>query len=192
MFLVERNLCEPLLPKQLSLSSLAAKEWIGQRRETIRPWALFINTAHLRAPSSLPRLSKRVVKNIEYFHSNYFFVFLGLIAYCLKFLTPSITGLRRGTTAMEDDPRTDGKEANILTSDKIKGEGLKFLKKRKYNDFYLSLESIPIGKEEHLDGHCIIFKKILFNSSLAPAKLKQHLKTITCTIGMPLRTFDLT
>nr|CAD7449857.1 unnamed protein product [Timema bartmani] len=71
------------LPKQLSLSSLAAKEWIGQRRETIRPWALFINTAHLRAPSSLPRLSKRVVKNIEYFHSNYFFVFLGLIAYCL-------------------------------------------------------------------------------------------------------------
>nr|CAD7570474.1 unnamed protein product [Timema californicum] len=71
------------LPKQLSLSSLAAKEWIGQRRENIRPWALFINTAHLRAPSSLPRLSKRVVKNIEYFHSNYFFVFLGLIAYCL-------------------------------------------------------------------------------------------------------------
>nr|CAD7424594.1 unnamed protein product [Timema monikensis] len=71
------------LPKQLSLSSLAAKEWIGQRRENIRPWALFINTAHLRAPSSLPRLSKRVVKNIEYFNSNYFFVFLGLIAYCL-------------------------------------------------------------------------------------------------------------
>nr|CAD7200950.1 unnamed protein product [Timema douglasi] len=77
------------LPKQLSLSSLAAKEWIGQRRENIRPWALFINTAHLRAPSSLPRLSKRVVKNIEYFHSNYFFVFLGLIAYCLVSKLPN-------------------------------------------------------------------------------------------------------
>lgn len=71
------------LPMHVSLSSPAAREWIGQRRENVRPWPVFISTANFRAPSSLPRLSKRIMKNIEYFQSNYLFVFLGLIAYCL-------------------------------------------------------------------------------------------------------------
>ncbi|XP_066998943.1 prenylated Rab acceptor protein 1 [Anabrus simplex] len=71
------------LPMHISLSSPAAREWFGQRRENVRPWSVFLSTANIRAPSSLPRLSKRVMKNIEYFQSNYLFVFLGLIAYCL-------------------------------------------------------------------------------------------------------------
>ncbi|KAJ9594081.1 hypothetical protein L9F63_014493 [Diploptera punctata] len=71
------------LPMHVSLSSPAAREWFGQRRENIRPWTVFVNTGNFRTPSSLPRLSKRIMKNVEYFQSNYFFVFLGLIAYCL-------------------------------------------------------------------------------------------------------------
>jgi anoctamin-1 len=66
-----------------SFSSPAAKEWFGQRRENIRPWILFINTGNFRTPSSLPRLARRIVRNVEYFQSNYFFVFLGLIFYSL-------------------------------------------------------------------------------------------------------------
>jgi anoctamin-1 len=71
------------LPTQVCLSSLAAKEWFGQRRENIRAWTVFLNTGNFRAPSSIPRLSKRIMRNVEYFQSNYFFVFLGLFAYCL-------------------------------------------------------------------------------------------------------------
>ncbi|XP_021920461.1 prenylated Rab acceptor protein 1 isoform X3 [Zootermopsis nevadensis] len=71
------------LPVQVSLSSPAAKEWFGQRRENIRQWTVFVNTGNFRTPSSIPRLSKRVMRNVEYFQSNYFFVFLGLLAYCL-------------------------------------------------------------------------------------------------------------
>ncbi|KAK7864458.1 hypothetical protein R5R35_011695 [Gryllus longicercus] len=71
------------LPMHISLSSPAAREWIGQRRENVRPWPVFLSTSNFRAPSSIPRLSKRIVKNIEYFQSNYLFVFCGLVVYCL-------------------------------------------------------------------------------------------------------------
>lgn len=60
-----------------------AHEWIEHRKANIRPWSLFLNTNNLRRPPSFPRLSKRIVKNIEYFQSNYLFVFIGLIIYCL-------------------------------------------------------------------------------------------------------------
>lgn len=71
------------LPQNIYLSTPAAKEWIGQRRENVRPWTTFINTSNFKVPASIPRLSKRIMKNIEYFQSNYLFVFIGLIIYCL-------------------------------------------------------------------------------------------------------------
>lgn len=60
-----------------------AQEWVRQRQANIRPWSLFLNTNNIRAPPSLSRFTKRVMKNIEYFQSNYLFVFLGLVIYCL-------------------------------------------------------------------------------------------------------------
>ena len=71
------------LPQQLYMTTPAAREWIGQKRENVRPWTTFINTNNFKTPSSLPRLSKRIMRNIEYFQSNYLFVFVGLIIYCL-------------------------------------------------------------------------------------------------------------
>lgn len=62
---------------------LATKEWLATRRQHVRPWLQFVQTSNFRMPVSLPRLSKRIMRNIEYFQSNYLFVFLGLIAYCL-------------------------------------------------------------------------------------------------------------
>lgn len=50
-------------------------------------------------------------------------------------------------------------------------------KKRKYDESYLSFGFIPVGIAENPDGQCVICNKILFNSSLAPAKLKRHLET---------------
>ena len=59
------------------------RDWISKQKQNVRPWLLFLQTSNFRAPSSIPRLSKRIMRNIEYFQSNYVFVFLGLVAYCL-------------------------------------------------------------------------------------------------------------
>ncbi|XP_066144414.1 prenylated Rab acceptor protein 1 [Euwallacea fornicatus] len=59
------------------------KEWIQQQRQNVRPWLVFIHSSNFKAPPSIPRLSKRIMRNIEYFQANYLFVFLGLILYCL-------------------------------------------------------------------------------------------------------------
>ncbi|KAH0945883.1 hypothetical protein HN011_001727 [Eciton burchellii] len=60
-----------------------AHDWIEHRKANIRPWSLFLNTNNIRPPPNITRLSKRIVKNIEYFQSNYLFVFIGLVIYCL-------------------------------------------------------------------------------------------------------------
>lgn len=59
------------------------KEWIQQQRQNVRPWLVFVQTSNFKAPPSIPRLGKRIMRNIEYFQANYLYVFLGLIAYCL-------------------------------------------------------------------------------------------------------------
>ncbi|XP_071525169.1 prenylated Rab acceptor protein 1-like isoform X2 [Panulirus ornatus] len=71
------------LPMQLQLASPAAREWINRRRENVRPWLIFVNTQKFKAPPNVQRWSKRLAKNVEYFQSNYMFVFIGLILYCL-------------------------------------------------------------------------------------------------------------
>lgn len=38
---------------------------------------------YLQVPPSIPRLSRRFYRNVEYFQANYLMVFLGLFAYCL-------------------------------------------------------------------------------------------------------------
>ncbi|CAH0722762.1 unnamed protein product, partial [Brenthis ino] len=48
-----------------------------------RPWTQFVATENFKAPASIPRLSRRFYRNVEYFQANYLIVFLGLFAYCL-------------------------------------------------------------------------------------------------------------
>lgn len=67
----------------LSLSSPTAREWFAKTRDGIRPWGEFINTGKFQAPKSLAPLPKRVIKNIEHFQSNYLFVFIGLVIFCI-------------------------------------------------------------------------------------------------------------
>lgn len=71
---------------QFQLSKLEypqVQAWIEHRKANIKPWSLFLNTNYFRSPPSVSRLSKRIIKNIEYFQSNYLFVFIGLFIYCL-------------------------------------------------------------------------------------------------------------
>merc|ERR1711902_204476 len=71
------------LPVNVNLSSPVLREWISKRREEIRPWTSFVKTSNFEVPASLPKVTKRLYKNIEYFQSNYVFVFLILFLYCL-------------------------------------------------------------------------------------------------------------
>merc|ERR1712059_16301 len=67
----------------LTLAQPVVREWVNRRKATLRPVGTFFNTANFQLPSSAGRLSKRVIKNVEYFQSNYVCVFLVLVLYCL-------------------------------------------------------------------------------------------------------------
>ena len=60
-----------------------AKDWVINRRKTVRPWSEFLNTNRFQKPTSIANVGSRAIKNIEYFMSNYLFVFLGLIVFCM-------------------------------------------------------------------------------------------------------------
>ncbi|XP_013775089.1 prenylated Rab acceptor protein 1-like isoform X2 [Limulus polyphemus] len=70
------------MKKGMALSS-SSREWLQKTRENIQPWNSFFDMRKLKMPSSMSQSTKRVVKNIEQFQSNYFFVFIVLILYCL-------------------------------------------------------------------------------------------------------------
>uniref|UniRef100_A0A3P9J3Q0 PRA1 family protein n=1 Tax=Oryzias latipes TaxID=8090 RepID=A0A3P9J3Q0_ORYLA len=69
------------LPKGFSASM--AKEWIDRRRLSIRPWASFVDQRKFSKPRNFGDACQRVVKNVETYNSNYTFIFLGLILYCI-------------------------------------------------------------------------------------------------------------
>lgn len=58
-------------------------ELIQLARQYIRPWSEFFNTNNFKTAASMPRLSSRFVRNLDYFKSNYSFVFIVLMIYCL-------------------------------------------------------------------------------------------------------------
>ncbi|CAH0406069.1 unnamed protein product [Chilo suppressalis] len=48
-----------------------------------KPWTQFVATENFKSPASIPRLTRRFYRNLEYFQANYLMVSLGLFAYCL-------------------------------------------------------------------------------------------------------------
>ncbi|XP_062321687.1 prenylated Rab acceptor protein 1 isoform X2 [Osmerus eperlanus] len=69
------------LPKGLSVSM--AKEWFDKRRVSIRPWSSFVDQRKFSKPRNFGEMCQRVVKNVDTYNSNYTFIFLGLILYCI-------------------------------------------------------------------------------------------------------------
>merc|ERR1711970_1119541 len=55
----------------LSVAQPLVREWLAKRRANLRPVGTFFNTANFQVPPSAGRLSKRLVKNVDYFQSNY-------------------------------------------------------------------------------------------------------------------------
>merc|ERR1711976_117563 len=67
----------------MTLSNAQVREWVQKRRESIQPWGDFLNTAKFKLPKSVAPVGKRIVANIEKFQSNYLFVFLLLVVFCI-------------------------------------------------------------------------------------------------------------
>ena len=53
------------------------------RHAGVRPWAEFLNVRNISKPKSSGEAVGRVLGNISRFQSNYLFVFLGLVVYCM-------------------------------------------------------------------------------------------------------------
>nr|XP_018914847.1 PREDICTED: prenylated Rab acceptor protein 1 [Bemisia tabaci] len=67
-----------------SLSVGFIREWAINRYHNVRPWLIFFSTGNFKAPPpTIPRLSRRFFKNINYFEGNYFFICFCLMIYGL-------------------------------------------------------------------------------------------------------------
>merc|ERR1711874_749444 len=64
----------------LSVAQPLVREWLAKRRANLRPVGTFFNTANFQVP---PSAGWGLVKNVDYFQSNYVLVFLILVLYCL-------------------------------------------------------------------------------------------------------------
>ncbi|MBN3325747.1 PRAF1 protein, partial [Atractosteus spatula] len=60
-----------------------AREWLERRRAAMRPWAGFVDQRRFSKPRNFGDLCQRVVRNLDTYQSNYTFIFLGLILYCI-------------------------------------------------------------------------------------------------------------
>merc|ERR1711971_1542746 len=79
----EEEVKQPGSGMSLSVAQPLVRDWLAKRRANLRPVGTFFNTSNFQVPPSAGRLSKRLVKNIDYFQSNYLMVFLILVLYCL-------------------------------------------------------------------------------------------------------------
>jgi len=59
------------------------RDVLTQQREKIKPWAEFSEQKSFSAPAGLQEWSKRIVKNVEHYQSNYIILFLLLMVYCI-------------------------------------------------------------------------------------------------------------
>jgi len=71
------------LPTNFAQSRQLAAEFYSKSKENIRPWSTFFASSRFKTPMSAQRLPRRIVKNVEYFQSNYILVFAVLFLYCL-------------------------------------------------------------------------------------------------------------
>lgn len=61
----------------------AGKDWIASKHSGVQPWAEFLNIRYVSLPKSVGEATSRLLSNLHRFQSNYLFVFLGLVVYCM-------------------------------------------------------------------------------------------------------------
>ena len=61
----------------------ASRDWVASKHAGVRPWSEFLNVRNVTKPASVGAGTSRVLANLVRFQSNYLFVFLGLVIYCM-------------------------------------------------------------------------------------------------------------
>ena len=61
----------------------AGKDWIASKHSKVQPWSEFFNIRKISKPNSIGEGVTRVLGNLQLYQSNYLFVFLGLLVYCM-------------------------------------------------------------------------------------------------------------
>ncbi len=60
-----------------------SRDWVANKHAGVKPWSEFVNIRNVTKPSSVSAGTSRVLANLMRFQSNYLFVFIGLIIYCM-------------------------------------------------------------------------------------------------------------
>ena len=67
----------------MKLSNVQVREWLQKQRDSVQPWGDFFNGRKFKVPKSIAPVGPRIIQNVARFQSNYLFVFLGLLAFCM-------------------------------------------------------------------------------------------------------------
>ncbi len=59
------------------------KDWIASKHAKVQPWSEFFSPRSVSWPKGAGEVTSRLLGNLLRFQSNYLFVFLGLIVYCM-------------------------------------------------------------------------------------------------------------
>lgn len=59
------------------------KDWIASRHAKVHPWSEFFNIRNVSRPKGAGEVTSRILGNLQRYQSNYLFVFLGLLVYCM-------------------------------------------------------------------------------------------------------------
>ena len=61
----------------------SGKDWIESKRASLKPWSQFFDLKRVSLPKSVGESTTRIARNLAAFQSNYVFICLGLVAYCV-------------------------------------------------------------------------------------------------------------
>lgn len=66
-----------------NLTQMSPKQLLLSRWRLMRSWGMFIDTNKMLFPTAINQWSRRLVRNLQFFQSNYLCVFLILLVYCI-------------------------------------------------------------------------------------------------------------
>jgi len=72
-----------MLQMALTFSNVQLQEFIHRWRNGVQPWGDFVDTRKFAMPKALAPASRRMLKNIDHFRSNYIFVVIVVIAFAV-------------------------------------------------------------------------------------------------------------
>ncbi|RWS25475.1 prenylated Rab acceptor-like protein [Leptotrombidium deliense] len=68
---------------KMSIKNFSVKQLYKNQWQNMRSWGSFLDTNRMKTPLTTKQWSRRLLRNLEFFQSNYLCVFLILVIYCV-------------------------------------------------------------------------------------------------------------